>query len=68
MKIELSIDGDPSEFEQMLRMLLLKQVTDGDIVKAKQREEHWKKIEGNTRVSQLFVEAHERSKRKELAG
>ena len=46
MKIELSIDGDPSEFEQMLRILLLKQVTDSDIAKAKQREEHWKKIEG----------------------
>ncbi|MEP4035803.1 MAG: site-specific integrase, partial [Pseudophaeobacter sp.] len=46
MKIEISIDGDPSEFEQMLRMLLLKQITDSDITKAKQREEHWKKIEG----------------------
>mgnify|MGYP000285960874 CR=1 FL=1 len=68
MKIELSIDGGPHEFEHLLRALLLKQITDSDIIKAKQREEHWKKIEGNTRVSQLFVEAHERSKRKELAG
>ncbi|WP_146346998.1 hypothetical protein [Falsiphaeobacter marinintestinus] len=66
MKISLEIDADTSEIEALVRMLLLGQISDADVAKAKLRESTYQVAEMNARVSQLFVEACNRNDRKRL--
>ena len=64
MKITLEIDAEMDELEPLVRMILMGQITEADLSKAKQREATYKMAANNARVSKLFLEAHDRELQK----
>ena len=67
MKITLEIDAEMDELEPLVRMILMGQITEAELSKAKQREATYKMAAHNARVSQLFLEAHDQERRKLLS-
>lgn len=67
MKITLEIDAESNELEPLIRMLMHGPISDTDVARAKQREQTYKIAESNARVSQIFLEGHDRNRRKQLA-
>jgi len=66
MKITVEIDAEMDELVPLVRMILMGQITEADLSKAKQREATYAMAANNTRVSKLFLEAHEREQQKLL--
>lgn len=66
MRISLEIDAETHELERLVRMLLMGQINDADVAKAKQREATYKMAESSARVSKLFIDACDRNERKQL--
>ena len=59
MKITLEIDAEMDELEPLVRMILMGQVTEADVIKAQNREAAYKIAEKNARVSKLFLDAEQ---------
>jgi hypothetical protein len=66
MKITVEIDAEMDELVPLVRMILMGQITEADLSKAKQREATYTMAASNARVSKLFVEAHDRERRNHL--
>ena len=66
MKITLEIDAEMDELEPLVRMILMGQITEADLSKAKQREATYKMAANNARVSKFFLEAHDRELQRAL--
>lgn len=64
MKITVEIDAEMDELEPLVRMILMVQITEADLSKAKQREATYTIAANNARVSKLFLEAHDREQLK----
>ena len=64
MKITLEIDAELDDVETLVRMILMGQITDAELSKAKQRESTYKTAVINAKASQLFLKAHDEQRRK----
>ena len=62
MKITLEIDADREDLESLVRMILLGQLSDADVIKAQNREAAYKMAENNARVSKLFLDVEQKLK------
>jgi hypothetical protein len=67
LKITFEIDAEMEELEPLVRMIMMGQVTEADLSKAKQREATYTMAANNARVSKLFLEAHDREQQKLFA-
>lgn len=61
MRISLEIGAETHELERLVRMLLLGQISDVDVAKAKQREVTYKMAENSARVSKLVIAVCDRN-------
>lgn len=67
MKIKFEIEAKPDELQSLLTSLLGKTISEDDLRKVKMREASYNAAERSARVSQMYVEAHERNQQKRLA-